>query len=64
MTDAQFEYALQWAIENGVTTDSGLPEEIIDLLATIHAVPEDHREPLIAAVREKWENLKQAPRSI
>lgn len=59
MTDAKFENELQWAIDNGATTDCGLPQEIIDLFATIHAVPEERREPLIATVREKWETLKQ-----
>lgn len=59
MTDADFENKLQWAIDNGATTCSGLPQEIDDLFATIHSVPEDRREPLIATVREKWETLKQ-----
>ena len=59
MTDAKFEYELQWAIDNGATTDCGLPEDIIDLFANIHEADEAGREPLIATVREKWETLKK-----
>lgn len=59
MTNDGFEYELQWAIDNGATEDCGLPNQIIELFSRIHKAGEAGREPLLALVRERWEDLKR-----
>jgi len=56
ITDVDFEFALQIALDGSIISDTGLPGSITDLL---DALPENPPPVLIDNIRAAWEQLKR-----
>lgn len=56
ITDADFEFALQIALDGSIISDTGLPGSITDRL---DALPENPPPVLIDNIRAAWEQLKR-----
>jgi len=56
VTDADFEFALQAALDGFIISDTGLPGSITDRL---DALPENPPLVLIENIRAAWEQLKR-----
>ncbi len=56
VTDTDFEFALQTALDGFIFSDTGMPGVIEEKLATL---PKDPPQVLIDNIRAAWEQLKR-----